>query len=150
MIVFALEVKKQVHPASTPDERVPVTEDLAAELEELATALGHPGFRAWVGTENYEMRVASDGLPRAWLLRPEHAPPPRPPQPLHLLALFRDDLGLGCHLGLGGGHIGHGASGSGGRGCGNARPTAAHGRRRVCFDRGDEAVVPASPSGTPG
>ena len=46
MIVFALEVKKQVHPASTPDERVPVTEDLAAELEELATALGHPGFRA--------------------------------------------------------------------------------------------------------
>ena len=61
MIVFALEVKKQVHPASTPDERVPVTEELAAELEEFATALGHPGFRAWVGTENYEMRVASDG-----------------------------------------------------------------------------------------
>jgi len=47
--------------ASTPDERVPVTEELAAELEEFATALGHPGFRALVGTENYEMRVASDG-----------------------------------------------------------------------------------------
>jgi uncharacterized Ntn-hydrolase superfamily protein len=47
--------------ASTEEERVPVTPELSAELEELATALGHRDFQAWVGTENYEMRVASDG-----------------------------------------------------------------------------------------
>ncbi|MDF1603034.1 DUF1028 domain-containing protein [Nocardioides sp. YIM 152315] len=46
--------------ASTAEEQVPVTPDLAAELEELATALGHRDFLAWVGAENYEMRVADD------------------------------------------------------------------------------------------
>lgn len=46
--------------ASTEEEKVPVTPDLAAELEELATAAGHRDFLAWVGTENYEMRVAPD------------------------------------------------------------------------------------------
>ena len=35
--------------------------DIARELEERATALGHRDFHAWVGTENYEMRVAEDG-----------------------------------------------------------------------------------------
>jgi uncharacterized Ntn-hydrolase superfamily protein len=47
--------------ASTDEEKVPVTPDLLEELEELATAAGHRDFAAWVGTENYEMRVASDG-----------------------------------------------------------------------------------------
>jgi len=47
--------------ASTEEEKVPVTADLLEELEELATAAGHRDFAAWVGTENYEMRVASDG-----------------------------------------------------------------------------------------
>ncbi|MFC7497581.1 MULTISPECIES: DUF1028 domain-containing protein [unclassified Nocardioides] len=47
--------------ASAEEEKVPVTPDLAAELEELATALGHRDFLAWVGAENYEMRVADDG-----------------------------------------------------------------------------------------
>lgn len=47
--------------ASTEDEKVPVTPDLEAELESLAQAAGHPTFLAWVGTENYEMRVAEDG-----------------------------------------------------------------------------------------
>lgn len=47
--------------ASTDDEKVPVTPELGAELEELARAAGARDFQAWVGTENYEMRVASDG-----------------------------------------------------------------------------------------
>ncbi len=47
--------------ASTPEEQVPVTPELAEELDSRATALGHRDFHAWVGTENYEMRVASDG-----------------------------------------------------------------------------------------
>ena len=46
--------------ASTEEEKVPVTAALRAELEEFARAHGHPDFRAWVGTENYEMRVADD------------------------------------------------------------------------------------------
>src|SRR4051794_30758438 len=46
--------------ASTEEEKVPVTPDLAEELEELARAAGHRDFLAWVGTENYEMRVAPD------------------------------------------------------------------------------------------
>ena len=40
---------------------MPITPDLAAELEELATGLGHRDFASWVGAENYEMRVADDG-----------------------------------------------------------------------------------------
>jgi len=46
--------------ASTEEEKVPVTAELLEELEDLATAAGHRDFAAWVGTENYEMRVASD------------------------------------------------------------------------------------------
>ena len=47
--------------ASTPDERIEVTGDLAAEIDGLVKAAGHPDLAAWVGTENYEMRVAEDG-----------------------------------------------------------------------------------------
>ena len=47
--------------ASTEEEKVPVTAELAAELDELARAAGHRDLQAWVGTENYEMRVAGDG-----------------------------------------------------------------------------------------
>ncbi len=47
--------------ASTEEEKVEVTPALAAELQTLAEAAGHPTFLAWVGTENYEMRVAEDG-----------------------------------------------------------------------------------------
>ncbi|QZY27992.1 DUF1028 domain-containing protein [Nocardioides coralli] len=43
--------------ASTEAEKVPVTPDLAAELAAFAEARGHRDFHAWVGTENYEMRV---------------------------------------------------------------------------------------------
>jgi uncharacterized Ntn-hydrolase superfamily protein len=52
--------------ASTEDEKVPVTPELAAELDELAHAAGHRDLAAWVGTENYEMRVAEDG---SWIDR---------------------------------------------------------------------------------
>jgi len=52
--------------ASTEDEKVPVTPELAAELADLARAAGHPDLMAWVGTENYEMRVAEDG---SWIDR---------------------------------------------------------------------------------
>jgi uncharacterized Ntn-hydrolase superfamily protein len=46
--------------ASTEEEKVRVTPDLEAELETFAHAQGAADFHAWVGTENYEMRVASD------------------------------------------------------------------------------------------
>ena len=47
--------------ASRDDEKVEVTPELADELERLAQGLGARDFHAWVGTENYEMRVAGDG-----------------------------------------------------------------------------------------
>jgi uncharacterized Ntn-hydrolase superfamily protein len=52
--------------ASVEDEKVPVTAELAAELDELARTAGHRDLAAWVGTENYEMRVAEDG---SWIDR---------------------------------------------------------------------------------
>lgn len=50
--------------ASTEEEKVPVTPELARELDEFATSRGHRDFHAWVGTENHEMRVAPD---LAWI-----------------------------------------------------------------------------------
>jgi len=47
--------------ASTPAERIEVTPELATEIDGLVRAAGHPDLAAWVGTENYEMRVAEDG-----------------------------------------------------------------------------------------
>jgi len=46
--------------ASTEEEKVPVTPEVERELEEFAQARGHGDFHEWVGTENYEMRVAPD------------------------------------------------------------------------------------------
>ena len=42
-------------------DRVAVDGASRAGLDERARALGHADFDAWVGTENYEMRVADDG-----------------------------------------------------------------------------------------
>ena len=50
--------------ASTEDEKVPVTPELRAELEAFAKERGHRDVQAWVGTENYEMRVDPD---LAWI-----------------------------------------------------------------------------------
>jgi uncharacterized Ntn-hydrolase superfamily protein len=47
-------------------DRVDVDDATRAELDDKARALGHDSFDAWVGTENYEMRVAEDG---AWVDR---------------------------------------------------------------------------------
>lgn len=46
--------------ASTDAEKVEVTPELREELEAIAHAAGARDFHAWVGTENYEMRVADD------------------------------------------------------------------------------------------
>ena len=50
--------------ASTAEEKVPVTPDLEEALQTFARAQGARDFQAWVGTENYEMRVAPD---LAWI-----------------------------------------------------------------------------------
>ncbi|HEX4191432.1 MAG TPA: DUF1028 domain-containing protein [Marmoricola sp.] len=47
--------------ASTEQEKVAITSELAAEIDGLVRAAGHPDLAAWTGTENYEMRVADDG-----------------------------------------------------------------------------------------
>jgi uncharacterized Ntn-hydrolase superfamily protein len=52
--------------ASGEEDRVPITPELAAELDERARAAGSDGFVAWVGTENYEMRV-DEGREPAWV-----------------------------------------------------------------------------------
>lgn len=54
--------------ASTPEEQVPITDDVRAELESLARAAGKDDFHAWVGSENYEMRVDAGPTP-AWIDR---------------------------------------------------------------------------------
>ena len=46
--------------ASTEEEKVPMTPELREELEAVARDGGHRDLHAWVGTENYEMRVADD------------------------------------------------------------------------------------------
>ncbi len=55
---------------STDEEKVTITEELQTELDDRAGKLGHRDFAAWVGTENYEMRVddRSSGGPR-WVDR---------------------------------------------------------------------------------
>ncbi|WP_205474678.1 DUF1028 domain-containing protein [Nocardioides sp. SYSU D00038] len=50
--------------ASTDEEKVPVTPELEEELTTYVRGLGHPDVHTWVGTENYEMRVAPD---LAWI-----------------------------------------------------------------------------------
>ena len=50
--------------ASTDEEKVPVDDALREELDRRAQEGGHADFRAWVGTENYEMRVGDDWIDR--------------------------------------------------------------------------------------
>jgi len=54
--------------ASREDEKVEVDDELFAELSDIARAAGHEHLREWVGSENYEMRVAP-GLRPAWIDR---------------------------------------------------------------------------------
>ncbi|HET6562729.1 MAG TPA: DUF1028 domain-containing protein [Marmoricola sp.] len=53
--------------ASTDEEKVPVDDALRVELDQLAKGAGHDGFDAWVGSENWEMRVGPDWVDRAVL-----------------------------------------------------------------------------------
>ncbi|PUA80586.1 DUF1028 domain-containing protein [Nocardioides currus] len=46
--------------ASTEEEKVAVDDALRSELDDRARSAGRADFRAWVGAENYEMRVAED------------------------------------------------------------------------------------------
>ena len=46
--------------ASTDEEKLPIDDALRDELDERARAGGRADFHAWVGSENYEMRVAED------------------------------------------------------------------------------------------
>jgi uncharacterized Ntn-hydrolase superfamily protein len=54
--------------ASTEEEKVQITPELATELDQRARALGHDGFTAWVGSQNYEMRV-DHGKEPTWVDR---------------------------------------------------------------------------------
>jgi uncharacterized Ntn-hydrolase superfamily protein len=55
--------------ASTDEDQIPVDAPLAEELEGHARRLGHRDFRAWVGSENYEMRVSGPDDARTWVDR---------------------------------------------------------------------------------
>lgn len=55
-----LELNDLYLTASTDEEKVPVTPELDVELAAFAEQQGQRDFLAWVGTENYEMRVAPD------------------------------------------------------------------------------------------
>ncbi|GAB2879543.1 DUF1028 domain-containing protein [Nocardioides pacificus] len=52
--------------ASSEEEKVAVTPELDAEIDTLVRALGHEDLHEWVGTENFEMRVAPTG---SWIDR---------------------------------------------------------------------------------
>jgi uncharacterized Ntn-hydrolase superfamily protein len=56
-----LELNRLYLTASSEEEKVPLDEALRAELEERARSLGQPDLAAWVGSENYEMRVGLGG-----------------------------------------------------------------------------------------
>jgi uncharacterized Ntn-hydrolase superfamily protein len=58
-----LDLNRLYLTASTEEEKVPLDDDLRAELEDLARAAGQPDLAAWVGCENYEMRVDLDADP---------------------------------------------------------------------------------------
>jgi len=58
-----LELNRIYLTASTEQERVPLDDDLRAELETLARAAGQRDLAAWVGSENYEMRADLDSDP---------------------------------------------------------------------------------------
>ena len=59
-LVRLLDLNDLYLTASTDDEKIPVDDALRRELDERARAAGRADFRAWVGAENYEMRVAED------------------------------------------------------------------------------------------
>ena len=63
-----LELNRIYLTASTDEEKVTLDDDLRTELEALARATGQPDLAAWVGCENYEMRVDLESTP-GWVDR---------------------------------------------------------------------------------
>ena len=53
--------------ASTDAEKVLLNDDLQLEIDDRARKLGHPDFLAWVGTENFEMRVGKADPDQQWV-----------------------------------------------------------------------------------
>lgn len=53
--------------ASADEEKVTVTDELQLELDDRARRLGHRDFLAWVGTENFEMRVGDPHDDPRWV-----------------------------------------------------------------------------------
>jgi uncharacterized Ntn-hydrolase superfamily protein len=64
--------------ASTDEEKMPVDAALQEELDDRARRLGHENFHAWVGSENYEMRVSGPEDEKPWIDR-------------RVLAILRDE-----------------------------------------------------------
>jgi uncharacterized Ntn-hydrolase superfamily protein len=63
-----LELNRIYLTASTDEEKVTLDDDLRTELEVLARATGQRDLAAWVGSENYEMRVDLESTP-GWVDR---------------------------------------------------------------------------------
>ncbi|KRB75987.1 fimbrial assembly protein FimA [Nocardioides sp. Root190] len=59
-MVRLLDLHELYLTASTDEEKITVDDALRNELETFAAGAGHRDFHSWVGTENYEMRVAPD------------------------------------------------------------------------------------------
>jgi uncharacterized Ntn-hydrolase superfamily protein len=68
-LVRLLDLNDLYLTASTEEEKVTVDDALAHELQERTRKLGHPDFDAWVGSENYEMRVSPSGEQPRWVDR---------------------------------------------------------------------------------
>lgn len=64
-----LELNDLYLTASTDEEKVVVDDALRTELDDRARRLGHRDFHAWVGSENYEMRVSRAGDEQPWVDR---------------------------------------------------------------------------------
>jgi uncharacterized Ntn-hydrolase superfamily protein len=58
-----LDLNRLYLTASSEEEKVPLDDDLRAELETLARATGQRDLAAWVGSENYEMRADLESRP---------------------------------------------------------------------------------------
>jgi uncharacterized Ntn-hydrolase superfamily protein len=59
-----LAIHELLHREPPEEDRLPLTEQLRAELETLAHARGCVDLDAWIGTENYEMRISEDYVDR--------------------------------------------------------------------------------------
>jgi uncharacterized Ntn-hydrolase superfamily protein len=65
-LVRLLELNDLFLTATSEEDKVVMTPDLAEETSALVRAVGHDDLMEWVGSENYEMRVAPSG---SWIDR---------------------------------------------------------------------------------